>query len=107
VQELAAAAAREAAARGEHGPLPPHLQPVATEIETFYHELPRLLEEGEGGRCAVIRGNQVESIWDTSRDANQHGHGTFDDGRFLAALIDERWLDALGPYFGPLDVGEE
>jgi hypothetical protein len=102
VQALAAeaAAAREAAARGEHVPLPPHLQPVAAEIETFYRELPRLLEEGEGGRCAVIRGNQVESVWDTPRDAKQHGYRVFDDGRFLAGLIDARWLDALAPYFG-------
>jgi hypothetical protein len=49
-------------------PLPPELRPLATELETFYRELSRLLDEGEAGRFAVVRGAQVVSIWDTYRD---------------------------------------
>jgi hypothetical protein len=98
-QRKAAAAVAEAVARGESPPLPPEFQPFLTEITTFYHELPRLLGEGEGGRFVVLRGDKVDSIWDTGRDARQHGYRTFDDGRFLTAEIDSEFLAVFSPHF--------
>jgi hypothetical protein len=41
------------------------------EIATYRRELPRLLEEGEAGRYALIKGDELLSVWDTSRDAIQ------------------------------------
>ena len=98
-QRKAAAAVAEAVARGESALLPPEFQPFLTEITAFYHHLPRLLEEGEGGRFAVLRGDKVDSVWDTGRDARQHGYRTYDDGRFLTAKIDPEFLEVFSPHF--------
>ena len=95
----AAAELAEARASGRAVPLPDHLRGRAAELATFYRELPRLVEGGDEGRFAVVRGAEVESVWDTAADANQHGHNRFDDGQFLAAQIDLRWLDSLERYF--------
>jgi hypothetical protein len=81
--------------------LPDSLQPLATEVETFYRELPRLLAEGETNRYAVIRDREIHGIWDTSRDAAQYGYEKFDDGRFLTQKIDPRLLPALANIFEP------
>jgi len=42
------------------------------EIATYRRELPRLLQEGEAGRYALIKGD-ILSVWDTWGDANQAG----------------------------------
>jgi hypothetical protein len=47
---------------------------LAVEIATFERELPRLLTEGEAGRWAVVKGNEVVSVWDTVNDALQAAH---------------------------------
>ncbi len=78
---------------------PTTLQPLAGEIHTFFRELPRLLDDGHGGRFAVVKGDAVHGVWDTQRDAIQYGRSTFADGLFLAQRIDRRLADELGRYF--------
>jgi hypothetical protein len=46
-------------------------QRLEQEFATYRRELPRLLAEGHANRFALIRENQVLSIWDTQRDAIQ------------------------------------
>ena len=78
---------------------PEKLFPLRTELEVYYRELPRLLEEGESGKYAVAKGDAFHGVWDTFRDACQFGHAMFPDGQFLTQLIDERFLALLAPYF--------
>jgi hypothetical protein len=47
------------------------------EIATYMRELPRLLEENEEGRYALIKGDMILSTWDTQRDAIQAGREKF------------------------------
>ncbi len=47
------------------------------EQAVFQRELPRLLAEGEQGRFALIHGAEVDSTWDSRRDALQAGHQRF------------------------------
>ena len=47
------------------------------EIATYVRELPRLLEEEEAGRYALIKGDEILSTWDTYRDASQAGRDKF------------------------------
>ena len=55
------------------------------EIATYLRELPRLVEEGHAGRHAVIKGNEIVSIWDTQRDAMQASREKF--GLELAPVV--------------------
>ena len=81
-------------------PLPDALLPLATEIEVYYRELPRLLDEGEGGKYFVVKGTEAYGVWDTFFDAVQYGHEKFSDGQFMAQKIDRRNLTALAEFFG-------
>ncbi len=72
--------------------LPKQLHPLATELSVYYRELPRLLEEGEEGRYAVVKGETFHGTWDTFRDARQYGYDKFPDGLFLTQKIDIRHL---------------
>jgi len=54
-----------------------HWRIYEKELETYLRELPRLLEEGEEGRYALIKGDEVLSIWDTQPDASQAGREKF------------------------------
>ena len=78
-------------------PLPGKLQLLATEIETYYRELPRLLDEGAEGRVALIRGKEV-SVWDTTDDALQHAAVVYGLVPFIAQPIDGRDIERLAPY---------
>jgi hypothetical protein len=78
---------------------PPELSALATEIHTYFRELPRLLAEGEDGRIVVVKGNELFGVWDTYHDAIQYGHDRIPDGKFLAQEIDARFLDAFGDFF--------
>jgi len=78
---------------------PPQLLPLATEVRTFFAELPRLLGEGHGGRFALVKGNAMYGVWDTQLDAIQAGRDRFPDGVFLAQKIDRQFLDILGGHF--------
>lgn len=79
--------------------LPEQMVPYRTELETFFRELPRLLDAGDEGRIVVVRGGELHGTWDTARDALYFAHDKFPDGRFLSQKIDRRFLDALAPYF--------
>jgi hypothetical protein len=81
---------------------PEKLAPLRTEIETYYRELPRLLEEGEEGRYAVVKGATVHGAWDTYRDARQRGGELFGLEPFMVQVIDHRFLAAYERWFGPL-----
>jgi hypothetical protein len=76
------------------------------EIATYRRELPRLLQEGEAGRYALIKGEHILSIWETSGDASQAGYERFGlDESFCVQKIDpcdperwaqiDAWIDAL------------
>lgn len=60
------------------------------EFATYLRELPRLLAEGHEGRFAVIREDQVLSIWDTSRDALQVARERFGLEPVTVKKIDPR-----------------
>jgi hypothetical protein len=81
---------------------PEKLSPLRTELETYYRELPRLLNEGEEGRYLVVKGTTVHGVWDTFRDARQHGGELFGMDSFLAQVIDSRYLTLFEKWFGPL-----
>ena len=87
-------------------PLPDALIPHATEIEIYYRELPRLLDEGAGGKYFVVKGTEAHGVWDTFRDALQYGHDKFSDGQFMAQKIDRRYLGILAEFFGDHPVIE-
>lgn len=63
------------------------------ELETFKRELPRLLEEvkrwGGGRQYALVKGNEVDSTWDTQPDALRAGYRFFGDESFLVKKIEE------------------
>jgi hypothetical protein len=86
---------------------PVALAPMRTEFETYYRELPRLLEEGEEGRYAVVKGNSVHGAWDTFRDARQYGGALFGMEPFLVQQVDHRFLVGFGKWFGPLPKKSE
>ena len=67
------------------------------EIKTYCRELPRLLDEEHDGKFAVIKGDEVLSVWDTANDAYQAGRMRFALGEtFLVQPIDSE--DMTGPY---------
>jgi hypothetical protein len=51
--------------------LPRNGQGRSVTLETYRRELSRLLREGHAGRYALIKNDQVLSIWDTVGDALQ------------------------------------
>ncbi|HEV3260531.1 MAG TPA: hypothetical protein VG013_26990 [Gemmataceae bacterium] len=52
-------------------------EPFAEEWKTFKREVYRLMCAGNKGRFALIKGDQVVSVWDTLRDAIQAGRDRF------------------------------
>jgi hypothetical protein len=96
-QRKATAEAAAAVARGERPQLPPLFEPCVTEIIAYFRALPQLLEDGEGGRAVVFRGEQIDSIWDTFDDARQFGDRCFADGSYLIAKIDPDNLAVFSP----------
>lgn len=53
------------------------LKQYEKEIAAYVRELPRLLEEGDDGRWALMKGDEILSTWDTYRDASQAGREKF------------------------------
>jgi hypothetical protein len=84
-------------ANGTRLPLPAGFERIVTEMETYYRELPRLLEEGHAGKIALVQGAEV-SIWDTTDDALQYAAEKYGLRPTIAQPIDERDLDRLAPY---------
>ncbi|WP_439630075.1 hypothetical protein [Gemmata sp.] len=78
---------------------PEKLIPLRTELAVYARELPRLLDAGDAGKYFVAKGETVHGVWDTYHDAIQHGYAVVPDGRFLAQLIDPRFLPLLATYF--------
>ncbi len=60
------------------------------EIATYLRELPRLLDEGHAGRHALIKGDEILSIWDTQGDAIQAGRERFGMDPIYVKTIDPR-----------------
>jgi hypothetical protein len=57
-------------------PRPPQVSPeqwdrAQRDLQTYRRELPRLLQEGHAGRYAIIKDDQIVSLWDTLGDALQ------------------------------------
>lgn len=78
--------------------LPEQLKPLQREIATYLRELPRLLADGQEGRCTLIKGDDLLSVWDTYDDACQAGRERFSLGvHFLAQPIEARNLDYPWP----------
>jgi hypothetical protein len=64
--------------------------PLEREAETYRREVGRLLAEGNAGRHALIKADQVISIWDTQRDALQAGRDKFGLEDIAVVKIDPR-----------------
>jgi len=62
------------------------------DLETYRRQLPRLLHEGHAGKYAIIKDDQIVSIWDTVGDA-------------LQAAGERFGLESVATYqLNPLDV---
>jgi hypothetical protein len=96
----------------EHPPAEPkiHLGPHAEEamqlyekeIAAYLRELPRLLEDGEEGRHALVKGDEILSIWDSDGDAIQAGCERFGLEPIFVKKIDGRDLQR----FALLNLGK-
>jgi hypothetical protein len=75
--------------------LPDHLKSMEREFATYRRELPRLLQEGHAGRYALIKEDQILSIWDTQRDVLQAGYERFGLELFTLKKIDPRDVERL------------
>jgi hypothetical protein len=64
--------------------------PLETEAETYRREVEHLLAEGQAGRYALIKGDEVVSVWDTQRDALQAGRDNFGLADIAVVKIDKR-----------------
>ncbi len=83
---------------GATAPLPDDLKPVARELATFLRALPKLLEDGHEGRHALVKGDEVFSVWDTFEDGYQAGRERFAWGeQFLVQPVDPRFLSYPWP----------
>jgi hypothetical protein len=60
------------------------------EIATYLRELPRMIEEGHAGRHALVKGDEVVSIWDTQGDAIQAGRERFGLDPIFVKKVDPR-----------------
>jgi hypothetical protein len=62
-------------------------EPFAEEWRTFKREVYPLLNAGNRGRFALIKGEQVVSVWDTLRDALQAGRERFGKEPFFVQEV--------------------
>jgi hypothetical protein len=77
--------------RPSHVP-PDQWERAQRDLETYRRQLPSLLQEGHGGKYALIKDDQVLSIWDTVDDA-------------LQAAGDRFGIEPVATYkINPLDV---
>jgi hypothetical protein len=79
--------------------LPEKMKRFSKELAAFLRELPRMLEEGDEGRYAVVCGDEILQTWDSYRDATQYALERCGDRPFLAQKISrvqlERWDNYL------------
>src|SRR5438552_15238235 len=64
------------------------LKQYEREIATYLRELPRLLQDGHAGRHALIKGDEILSVWDTQGDAIQAGCERFGLDPIFVKTID-------------------
>jgi hypothetical protein len=79
------------------------LKLYAKEIATYLRELPRLLKERHKGRHALIKGDEILSIWDTEGDAIQAGCEKFGLEPIFVKQIDPRDIQR----FALLNLGKD
>jgi|SRR5208283_3463952 len=60
------------------------------EVAAYRRELPRLLDEGNAWRHAIVKGDEVLSIWDTQGDAIQAAREKFGLDPIFVKTIDPR-----------------
>src|SRR5205809_1077338 len=65
----------------------PEAEPFAEEWKTFKREVFRLVNDGEIGKFAVLKGEQLVGVWDTLSDAELAGRRQFGDAPFLVQEI--------------------
>jgi hypothetical protein len=63
------------------------------EIATYLRELPRLLADGHAGKHALVKDNEILSIWDTQGDAIQAGCERFGTEPIFVKTIDARDME--------------
>ena len=85
-------------------PLPESVKPLEREIRTYYRELPRLIADGHEGRYALIRDEELLSVWDTLEDAVTAGHDKFGFERFMTQKIRSRDRELLARHFTSEEV---
>lgn len=73
------------------------------EIATYLRELPRLLAEGHANRHALVKGNEVLSIWDTQSDAIQAGCERFGIEPIFVKTIDPRDIERFALVYAQRD----
>jgi len=83
--------------------LPENLKPLEREIATYFRELPQLIADGHEGRYALIRDEDLLSVWDTLDDALQAGHERFGFERFMTQKIRSNDVKKLAPFFTPAE----
>jgi hypothetical protein len=66
------------------------LELYKSEIATYLRELPRLLDEGYACKYALVKGDEILSIWDTQNDAIQAGVERFGVEPIFVKAIDAR-----------------
>lgn len=80
------------------------LKIYAQEIATYRRELPRLLQEGEAGRYALIKGDEVLSVWDTQRDVLQAGRERFGLAPIFVQEINPRDIERFALLVAQLEA---
>ena len=75
-------------------PAPQPDSPVYQEVLTFRRELPRLLAEGNEGKWALIKGNEIIGVYDSFDDADRVGLKQFLSERYILQPVRE-WQPLL------------
>jgi hypothetical protein len=73
-------------------------------MRTYYRELPRLIADGNEGRYALIRDEQLVEVFATLEQADVAGHDLFGLDRFMAQKIRAKDLELLAPYFSDAEA---
>jgi hypothetical protein len=77
------------------------------DLATYRRELPRLLQEGQAGRYALIKNDQVVSVWDTVGDAVQAGAECFGPEPVATYKINPLDVERLALLDAPSPPGKE
>jgi hypothetical protein len=64
--------------------------PLEREMIAYRRELPRLLEAGEEGRYALLKGDTLLGVWDTQADALSAGRERFGLEAVCVKRVDAR-----------------